>query len=216
LAKEPVWLSETGPTASASSSSAAASGSVTLSQEKQPLVMKVSHAERSGSEPEDTRKTLPMINVTEKHTLRDLLVLLQGEDASRIFIVRKIGSMGFGSQELLAEHFSKYGVVSRVLVPHSKVKPFRNIQTEPRIRPGSIGFVVMGGHESVQRIFSEGKEQTVCGVRICVEPFQHIGSKLESGSTDTGSTSAGDLSGNGSSSDNTHGSGSRACKGKRD
>mmetsp|Transcript_34128 Transcript_34128/g.77873 ORF Transcript_34128/g.77873 Transcript_34128/m.77873 type:complete len:678 (-) Transcript_34128:136-2169(-) len=133
----------------------------------------------------------------KKQTLGMHLTELQGEDPRHVFIARRISRMGFRSQEVLAKHYSQYGKVCRVLVAHSKVKAFQKASSQPRIRPGSLGFVVMDSMESVQNIFDIGKEQTVAGCHIRVEPFQHT-TKAKS-SNGSGSTSAGDGNSNDSS-----------------
>lgn len=136
--------------------------------------------------------------VAKKQTLGTHLAELKGEDPKRVFIARKISGMGFQSQDLLAEHFGRYGDVVRVLVAHSKVKPFRSQCAQPRIRPGSLGFVVMGSTSAVEKILAEGTEQFVAGFRIGVEPFQHISNPREGSQTTTDSTSTGDTLGSGS------------------
>jgi len=135
-----------------------------------------------------------------KETLGMHLTDMQTEDPRCVFIVRRITSMGFQSQEILTMHFSRYGEVSRVLVAHSKVKPFRNNPTaQPRIRPGSLGFVVMKTAESVELILAGGKEQTVAGVLICVQRFEQPAKPREGRAVSTtDSTSAGDTPGSGS------------------
>jgi hypothetical protein len=135
-----------------------------------------------------------------KETLGMHLTDMQTEDPRCVFIVRRITSMGFQSQELLTMHYSRYGEVSRVLVAHSKVKPFRNNPTaQPRIRPGSLGFVVMKTAESVELILAAGKDQTVAGVAICVQRFEQPAKPREGRAVSTtDSTSAGDTPGSGS------------------
>merc|ERR1719464_2261340 len=148
----------------------------------------------------------------KKQTLGMHLTELQEEDPRCVFIARRISSMGFRSQELLATHYSHHGEVRRVLVAHSKVKPFRSTGTKPRIRPGSLGFIVMATAESVASILGTGKEQTVAGCGILVEPFEQTAtpsecraaSTAESTSTGTGNT-GGTGSGSGSGS-NSNGS----------
>lgn len=121
------------------------------------------------------------------------LTELQNEDPKRVFIARKIGSLGFESQHLITEHYSRYGKVLRVLIAQSKVKPFRNAEREhgPRIRPGSLGFVVMESKESIDRILSAGKDQVINGFHISVEPFELIAKPKESSNSTTDSTSTG-------------------------
>jgi len=105
-------------------------------------------------------------------TLGMYLTELKEEDPRCVLIARRIGKMGFRSHEGLTAHYSRYGEVQRVLVPNSQVKPLRR-SGAPRIRPGSLGFVVMSNASAVERILAEGKEQVVAGCRICVEHFEH-------------------------------------------
>jgi hypothetical protein len=133
----------------------------------------------------------PTTAMTPKMTLGMQLEKVQEENPNCVFIARKISGMGFHSQDMLAEHYAKYGTVSKVLVAHSKVKPTHG---QPRIRPGSLGFVVMACAKSVHAILEDGKEQTVAGHRICVEPFERAArcqeKTTEGASTNTGGTPA--------------------------
>lgn len=109
--------------------------------------------------------------MAKKATIGTHLTELQEEDPRKVFIARRICGMGFRSQELLAKHYSQFDKVVRVLVPHSKVKPATTSGAH-RVRPGSLGFVVMNSVESVQRILALGREQVVCSCRVHVEPFE--------------------------------------------
>jgi len=115
----------------------------------------------------------------KKQTLGMHLSALQQEDPKCVFIARRINGMGFKSQEILTAHYSQYGEVSKVLVAHSQVKPYRNKGVEARIRPGSLGFIVMGSAGAVERILEDGHEQNVSGWRICVEPFEQTAQHME-------------------------------------
>jgi hypothetical protein len=97
---------------------------------------------------------------------------LADEHPHCVFIARRCHTLGFQSEELLAQHYSKFGQVRRVLVMPSTVKcSLKN--TAKRVRPGSIGFIVMADAESVERILQEGGEQTVAGKGITVGRFRH-------------------------------------------
>jgi len=75
----------------------------------------------------------------------------------------------------LLAHYTLFGEVSQVLVPHSKAIRDRNAKAQHlRIRPGSFGFVVMGDPETCQRVLDLGKEQEVSGQRVVVEPFRRV------------------------------------------
>jgi hypothetical protein len=125
-------------------------------------------------------------------TVSSHLRLVYKEDSRCVFVVRRITSLGFQSDDVLAMHYSRFGQVRRVLVPQSKVKAqhSRRRETKWRIRPGSIGFVVMVDSQSVDRILRAGREQMMAGTSIIVEQFQPAASALHSGSlTSVGSTS---------------------------
>lgn len=135
------------------------------------------------------------------------LTQLQEEDPRCVFIARKISCMGFKSQDLLRLHYSQYGQVARVLVVSSKVKPFNSpSSSKPRIRPGSLSFIVMDTPESVEKILAEGKEQLVAGFPICVEPFAHMVKPLQSRTVPTTTSSTAT-----STSNTSMGSGSGSC-----
>ncbi|CAE8630038.1 unnamed protein product, partial [Polarella glacialis] len=106
------------------------------------------------------------------NTLHLHLTDLQNEDPERVFITRRIGKMGFESQRMLEAHFSWYGKVRRVMVSNSKVKSMHTGKNDSRIRPGSLGFIVMEDPKSVQLILNEGSRHVVAGCEIRVERFQ--------------------------------------------
>lgn len=146
------------------------------------------------------------------------LTQLQDQDPQCVFIARRISGMGFQSQEILASHFGQYGKVLRVMVAHSKVKPFRRPGTVSRVRPGSLGFVVMEVPENVEIILAMGTEQVVAGHRISVERFEQIAKPRDGHASSNGdsTTSAGDSVTPGSGSRaGTNGSGSENSGGSR-
>eukprot|EP00930_Biecheleria_cincta_P069500 TRINITY_DN57238_c0_g1_i1.p1 TRINITY_DN57238_c0_g1~~TRINITY_DN57238_c0_g1_i1.p1 ORF type:complete len:823 (-),score=140.48 TRINITY_DN57238_c0_g1_i1:211-2679(-) len=147
----------------------------------------------------------------KKSTLGMHLHQLQDEMPECVFIARHIGGMGFQSQDLLESHFRQFGKVERVLVAHSKVKPFRRPGTHSRIRPGSLGFVVMEKKESVDCILALGCEQVVAGHRICVERFEKTAKPLCESRDRIAASSAGDSTTTADST--TPGSGSRSGSG---
>ncbi|CAE7389973.1 unnamed protein product [Symbiodinium natans] len=100
------------------------------------------------------------------------LTHLQSEDPKCVFITRRINGMGFQSKDILHAFYGQYGKVVKVLVAHSKVKPFRRQGAQARIRPGSLGFVVMDSPEAVEKILAVGTNHKVAGHMISVEPFE--------------------------------------------
>lgn len=100
---------------------------------------------------------------------KDLEMLKQYPD-KRILIVRKIKALGFQSTRLLQEHFSQFGDVETVIVPHSATKPSKK-RAQGRIRPGVLGFVVMGSTDAAEAAMHSGDRQSVCDASIEVAWF---------------------------------------------
>lgn len=126
-------------------------------------------------EPPPQRPLASSRKVWRKQTLGAHLAELKGQDPNCVFIVRRLGSMGFQSDELLAEHYSRYGEVVEVLVPHSKAVRDRGARSQHlRIRPGSLGFVVMGSPEAARQALESGAEQDVGGHKVIVEAFRRV------------------------------------------
>lgn len=112
-------------------------------------------------------------DVWRQQTLGAHLAELRDHDPSCIFIVRRLAPLGFQSRDVLFAHFSRFGVVTQVLVPHSKAVRDRSAKTQHlRIRPGSFGFVVMADREFCQQVFAEGREHSVLGHQVTVEAFK--------------------------------------------
>mmetsp|Transcript_28619 Transcript_28619/g.52069 ORF Transcript_28619/g.52069 Transcript_28619/m.52069 type:complete len:761 (+) Transcript_28619:83-2365(+) len=107
-----------------------------------------------------------------RDTLRSHLTQLSKEDPKCIFIVRRINKLGFRSRDVLRAHFAHYGEVCKVLVAHSKVKPFRDSDGQLKTRPGGLGLVVMRNTAVVDKILAEGEEQLVAGHQIRVSAFE--------------------------------------------
>lgn len=99
--------------------------------------------------------------------------VLEAQDVQCVFVVRRINTLALSSPEILASHYSAFGPVKEVLVPHSRVKArfSRQAAGHLRTRPGSIGFVIMADANTVEAVLQAGREQTVAGKRIIVEPF---------------------------------------------
>lgn len=214
----------TGAALTAAAAAAAVAAVAAASAAHSPLTQRTPQAEQQAPATpslaaSDGTMTPAPDRLANKQTLGMHLTQLQNQDPKHVFIARRISGMGFQSQELLASHYSQYGGVFRVLVAHSKVKPFRSGRTQPRIRPGSLGFVVMVTQESVERIFAAGKEQIVAGCCICVEPFEQTAKPREGRASagDSTSTATGDTPGSGSrsgsnGSENGSGSGSNGSE----
>lgn len=100
----------------------------------------------------------------ESVKLADVLNVLDSEDESCIFIVRKISKLGFSAYDSLSQYFSKYGLVKKILLLPSRGKG------DSRNRPASMGFVVMSSKsESCSVLMSE--DHRVNHVDIQVQKF---------------------------------------------
>jgi len=111
---------------------------------------------------------------SSQQTLQMHLRSLQDIDENQVVLVRKISRLGFDAPSILKNHFSWYGVVSQVRVPHSKVKVFSGTSRRPafRWRPSSLGFIVMKSSADATAIIKQGSQQVIAGVLIQVQPFQ--------------------------------------------
>jgi len=98
-------------------------------------------------------------------------------DAGSVILVRKIKKMGFSSRRLLRDHFSQFGMVAKVLMAHSRLKG----SEQPRLRPASLGFVVMRSSAEAEHAFAAGSTQEVSGVSIDVLRFVRRGGGVPEG-----------------------------------
>jgi len=109
-------------------------------------------------------------------TLQAIMQNLQEVDAAQVVIVRKIKHLGFNSAKALRRHYSTFGKVERVLVSYSHV--------QSRVRPASLGFIVMGDKETADKVLAAGSEQVVGTVPITVGPFKQNAPKTLTGHED--------------------------------
>lgn len=160
----------------------------------------------------------------QRDTLRSHLTELSTEDPGCIFITRRINKLGFRSREILHQHYSQFGEVSRVLVAHSKVKPFRDSSGQLCTRPGGLGLIVMRKASAVKKIIALGEEQMVAGHQIRIQCFERpkadetnfngsetsttVGKSQGTGSDGSGSRSNGKSEEGGSSNDKSEEGGS--------
>jgi hypothetical protein len=114
-------------------------------------------------------------NITDRNTLRANLRKLANIDELRVFMVKRIGRLGFNSPGKLKTYFSEFGVVEHVFVTHGIDKRMADsqIDSNPRLRPASTGFVVMGKVDDVVKIFKQGLEHNIFGVCISVTAYAH-------------------------------------------
>jgi len=100
----------------------------------------------------------------ENVKLADVLNVLDSEDESCIFIVRKISKLGFSAYDSLSLYFSKYGSVKKILLLPSRGKG------DSRNRPASMGFVVMSSQFESRRVLVS-ENHRVNHVDIQVQKF---------------------------------------------
>merc|ERR1719453_470202 len=86
-------------------------------------------------------------SMTETDTLRTNLRDLSACDPARVLMVRKINRLGLDSPALLEAYFSKFGVVERVMVSHSRAKSLFG-RGNVRVRPAGLGFLIMASAEA--------------------------------------------------------------------
>ncbi|KAF4679692.1 acyl-protein thioesterase, partial [Perkinsus olseni] len=107
------------------------------------------------------------------HVLRSL----SNVDEKRVFTVRKIQKLGFESPPKLREYFSMWGKVTNILVLHRQARTAStsggdsNNDKNVRVRPPSVGFVVMEDPDVVSRILSTPKH-VICGHSCEVQVFE--------------------------------------------
>merc|ERR1712032_672074 len=77
---------------------------------------------------------------------------------------------GFEAENVLREYFSVFGELERVLVVHSRVLS-KCGNFVRRIRPASLGLLVMKDPRAVQAIHATGSERTICGINVVVGRF---------------------------------------------
>lgn len=107
-------------------------------------------------------------------TIKNQLRALNLEDPACVLSARGISKLGMSSASKLRDHFSQFGQVKAVHVP----LVFKKRSKEPR----SAGkcFIVMDSPQTVERILSQGNQETVDGVVVLLECFN--GAALNGGS----------------------------------
>jgi len=97
--------------------------------------------------------------------LRDLAAL----DSARVIMVRRINKMGLDSAAALETYFAKFGTIERVMVSHSRSKSTNGVS---RLRPATVGFVVMSKADEAKAAFTHGIHHLVQGVTVELGHFQ--------------------------------------------
>ncbi|KAF4665419.1 acyl-protein thioesterase [Perkinsus chesapeaki] len=118
-----------------------------------------------------TETNFPDHGVPLWHVLRSL----SNVDERRVFTVRKIQKLGFESPPKLREYFSMWGKVTNILVLHRQARTAstgaETNEKSVRVRPPSVGFVVMEDPEVVSRILATPKH-VICGHSCEVQVFE--------------------------------------------
>lgn len=96
--------------------------------------------------------------------LSEVLNVLDFEDEANIFIVRRISKLGYGAHDSLSQFFGLFGSIRRVLLLPSRGRG------DSRVRPASMGFIVMDAAADCARICS-AETYTVNGVNVQVQKF---------------------------------------------
>lgn len=93
-------------------------------------------------------------------SLRGDLEKLRSYEPACCILVRKLKQLGVGSPDKLRGYFSRFGGVMDVLVAHSLEKPCAK-RPNGRVRPASLGFVVMESAALAQTILAGGEVRTM-------------------------------------------------------
>lgn len=112
----------------------------------------------------------PRKNPADKDVpMQEILHTLERVDQDRVLIVRKIKKLGFNSMSTLRAHFEQFGLVQQILVSHSHL--------QSRVRPASLGFVVMDSIVASKAALAVGSEQVVRDHTIFVGAFEQLDRK---------------------------------------
>merc|ERR1719247_768182 len=101
-------------------------------------------------------------------SLSDDLLRLQSYSAGRCLLVRKIRPLGLEQPRRLREHFERWGPVTDVLVAHSYEKPSAR-RRHGRVRPASLGFVIMSSEEAASAVLEASEVHMVEGGSVPCE-----------------------------------------------
>jgi len=98
--------------------------------------------------------------------MQKIMQCLEGVNQECVLIIRKMKKLGFDSPGILRMHFGKFGSVETVYVSHSHL--------QGRMRPASLGFVVMDSKESVSKSLASGYVHVMHDVPIYVDAFEQF------------------------------------------
>ena len=101
-------------------------------------------------------------------SLRELNARLSLEREDSIFVVRKIHRFWDEATVYLTKHFSLFGQVREVML-----LPWRKPRESGRLRPSSLGFILMDSADSVASIL-QVQVHVIEGLSIPVEPYKSV------------------------------------------
>jgi len=111
--------------------------------------------------PKQQSKRKPAV---EPESLATHLRDLANVDSARVLLVRRINHL-VDPTVAIKDYFSKFGPVDNIMLSGTRSKP-------GKIRPATLGFVVMAAVEGVEAILAKGLEHDIQGVSISVSLFQ--------------------------------------------
>jgi len=129
---------------------------------------------KGGKKRRPRRKGAPLLLATHLRAMED-------KDPNCIFMVRKINRLGYGSEEILRQHYEQYGRVLEVLLANNPQAAEGLSSARMRVRPASLGFVVMSSPEAVRKVLEVGETHIVNGAAITVKCFKMRAEMTEGG-----------------------------------
>jgi len=105
----------------------------------------------------------------EEESLATILRDLAQLDSARVVMVRKINRLGLESAAALESYFSRFGTLERVMVSHSRSK---STFGQTRLRPATLGFLLMSSADEVQAILAAGGEHMINDIPVIASPFE--------------------------------------------
>jgi len=145
--------------------------------------------------PDNVRLPAYAQNPERVMALRQVVSHMYREKDNCVLTLRKIQRLGFHSVSILRQHFSKYGIIKKVMVVHSRSKGVYDIH-KGAVRAANMGFVVFessdgasralrvaqanGGIDTVMNVQSSIKGEGIIGnVQISVLKFVKNASKMD-------------------------------------
>jgi hypothetical protein len=118
-----------------------------------------------------TRSRRRRLRTTTPLNLARGLSELEEHDAQCVLYVRGIFALGFESEEILRQHYQKYGEVEKIFFSNVHKLPEGAKSSQIRVRPSNIALILMGSCEQAAKALAAGSLQEVAGVQISVRRF---------------------------------------------